>query len=180
VIGTVAGTVRNQQNQNIAGATVTTGTYTATTAANGLYVLQMPMGSYDITASANNYEPQTQVGVFVIAGQTLPLNFILGPVANDDNLLVLSTALQGNYPNPFHPQTTLNFTVKGTAPVRIDIYNMKGQHVRTLVDEIKSNGHYSAVWDGKDAAGKPVSGGVYHYRMSSGEYTATRRMLLLK
>lgn len=179
IIGNVAGTVRRLNNQPIGGATITAGTFTATTTANGMYVLHLPMATYDITASAPGYEPHTEEAVFVIAGQTVTLNYNLGPVANEDDLLVTSTALQGNYPNPFRPQTTVNYTVKGTSPVSLEIYNLKGQLVRTLVNETKATGNYSAVWDGRDSDGKQVSGGVYHYRMQSGDYSATRRMLLL-
>ncbi len=102
--------------------------------------------------------------------------------SNQDEVVIPAevTALTGNYPNPFNPETAITYSIKEKAPVSITIYNVRGARVRTLVSETKGNGFYKAVWDGKDDSGKSVSGGVYLYRMQAGSYTATKRMMLLK
>ncbi len=62
----------------------------------------------------------------------------------------------------------------------IDIYNVKGQKVITLVDEQMSAGHHSVVWNGKDDSGRNAASGIYFSRMRSGKYTATRKLILMK
>ena len=94
-------------------------------------------------------------------------------------------ALAQNYPNPFNPNTRINFQIpnpKSQSPVHttLKVYNILGQEVRTLVDEVKEAGYYTVTWDGKDAHGADVASGVYFYRMTAGEFTATKRMVLMK
>ena len=100
---------------------------------------------------------------------------------NPDNTTPeLVTMLAGNYPNPFNPETTISFSIKSPAQVNLDIYNLKGQKVRTLVSEKKTAGTHTTVWNGTDDNDKPVSSGVYLYRMQAGEYRSTRKMMLMK
>ena len=363
-IGTIAGTVKNQQNAPIMGATVTCGTITATTNASGAYSMQVPAGTHSVTASAPGYDSVTHSNVVVITNQTTTVNFILPPsstlilledsfetyenfaltfapwtcvdvdqsatygiqgysfpncyspmayiifvpsattppltatdvthtgnkvaasfasttppnndwlitpvlnnptqitfwarsytaqyglerfkvgvsttgtnpsdftiisgpnyiqapvdwteytyeiegytgnvyigiqcVSNDafifllddvtvegtpledPNVPVLATELQGNYPNPFNPETTIRYSVKETSPVTIEVYNLKGQLVRTLVNEVKTAGNYSVVWNGRDNNNQPVSSGVYFYKMNAGKYSSTKKMIMMK
>jgi hypothetical protein len=89
--------------------------------------------------------------------------------------------LEQNYPNPFNPQTTIAFSIKQRARVRIDVYNVAGQRVRSLLDETRAAGSYTDVrWDGMDAAGSPVAIGVYFYKLAAGDFSQTRKMVLLK
>jgi hypothetical protein len=92
------------------------------------------------------------------------------------------TALVGNYPNPFNPLTTILYSVGGGSEeiVRIEVYNIRGQHVRTLINDVYSPGEYSVVWNGTDDYGRDVASGMYLYRMSVGDFTSVRRMLMLK
>ena len=104
-----------------------------------------------------------------------------GTVAGDDPLApALTTALSGNYPNPFNPETTINYSVKDTTPVTIGIYNVKGQLVKTLVNEVKAGGNHSVVWTGLDNNGRSVSSGVYYYKMNAGKYSSTKKMIMMK
>lgn len=100
---------------------------------------------------------------------------------NDDEVApVLTTVLQGNHPNPFNPTTTIRYSVKEAAPVSIEIYNLRGQRVKRLVNEIKAAGQHNAVWNGTDDAGRVVSSGVYFYKMNTGKYNATKKMIMIK
>lgn len=102
-------------------------------------------------------------------------------VANDDdNYIPLVTKLEGNYPNPFNPVTTIRFAVKEPGKISINIYNPKGQLVKTLVNDNLKAGNHSAVWNGTDEHGKPVSSGVYLYRMQASGISQTRKMMLMK
>jgi len=95
-------------------------------------------------------------------------------------------ALGQNYPNPFNPNTTIEFSLGagdggGSGQrVRLDIYNILGQSVKTLVDKYMPPGNHQAEWDGTSQDGQPVASGMYLYRLQVGSDSQTRKMLLLK
>ena len=91
-------------------------------------------------------------------------------------------SLGANYPNPFNPSTTISYSVAGNAPVRVvlRVFNLRGQTVATLVDRVTAPGEYSVEWDGTDSGGAKLSSGVYFYRMTAGDFSFTRKMVLLK
>jgi hypothetical protein len=179
--GSIAGVIRNISNQPISGVTITAGTYTATTNTVGAYSMLVPVGVYSVTAAKTGYQTQTIEDVTVNANQTTTVNMILAVVSNEDDVIpVVATELGGNYPNPFNPETTISYAVKDAAPVHLEIYNLKGQLIRTLVNEVQASGRYKAVWNGTDNNGRAVSSGIYFYRMSAGQYSSTRKMLLVE
>ena len=110
------------------------------------------------------------------------LQFMGGtPDPPTDAAPVMSNALEQNYPNPFNPQTTIAFSLKERARVRVDVFNVAGQLVKTLLDETRPAGsHQDVRWDGRDAGNRPVASGVYFYRLSAGDFLETRKMVLLK
>jgi hypothetical protein len=89
-------------------------------------------------------------------------------------------SLGQNYPNPFNPATTIAFSVKTAGQVNLSIYNVLGQEVRSLVNEFKDAGNYSAYWDGRDNGGGEVASGVYFYRIKSGDFNDIKKMVLMK
>ena len=120
-------------------------------------------------------------------------------------ILPATFQLSQNEPNPFNPTTTINYTLpearskmqetrqmtkddgqesslgSGLLPlVSLKIFNILGQEVRTLVDEIQEPGYYSVTWDGKDSFGNDVTSGMYFYRLAAGGYSEMKRMVLLK
>ncbi len=84
------------------------------------------------------------------------------------------------FPNPFNASTTITYTLPRMSPVKLVVYNLLGQQVKTLVNGTQTAGAHSAVWDGKDAFGRPVSSGMYIYRIQAGEHLELRKMVLLK
>ncbi len=101
--------------------------------------------------------------------------------SNDNNEVPISGFLAQNYPNPFNPETTILFTTENTEKnTELVIFNLKGQKVRTLVNERLPAGQHSIIWDGTNDNHKKVSSGVYFYRMTAGDYTSTKKMILLK
>ncbi len=90
------------------------------------------------------------------------------------------TALLNAYPNPFNPSTNLRYSMKEAGKVQIDIYNTKGQLVRSMNANHTTPGYYSMTWDGRDASGRTVGSGVYMYQMTSGQYKAAKKMILAK
>jgi hypothetical protein len=91
------------------------------------------------------------------------------------------TGVLQNVPNPFNPTTTITYDVAEAGHISIEIYDVSGRLVRTLVNEGKAVGRYHTLWDGRDNVGAAVHSGVYFYRMSApGREPQTRKMLLLK
>jgi hypothetical protein len=89
-------------------------------------------------------------------------------------------ALFQNYPNPFNQMTKIEFTVPKSGFVSLNIYDILGRKVRTLVSEHLSSGYKSVLWDGRNNAGKEVSSGIYFYQLRTGDYSETKKLVLLK
>ena len=97
-----------------------------------------------------------------------------------ENYFPDQTILFQNYPNPFNSQTVISFQIKSAAKVSLEIYNILGNKIQTLVDEYKRAGHYSVSWDGNDESGLQVPTGIYFYRLIADNYTQTKKLLILK
>ncbi len=110
---------------------------------------------------------------------TIPLH-LKATVANSDQINPAITALKGNYPNPFNPSTSIRFSLKEAGPVKLNIYNVRGQLVKSLVNTDLPSGNHQIFWNGKDERGAAVASGIYLYRMESKAYKATSKMMLMK
>jgi hypothetical protein len=89
--------------------------------------------------------------------------------------------LSQNYPNPFNPSTTIGYQLSGPGNVVLSIFNLRGERVALLVDgEKQASGSHSVIWNGKDANGRPASGGVYLIRLEAGDFVQMRKMVLVK
>ncbi len=91
-----------------------------------------------------------------------------------------SFSLSQNYPNPFNPETDISYALPTECNVKLTIYNVAGQNVRTLVDEHQTTGFKTIHWNGKDNAGKELASGVYFYKIQAGAFTEARKMILMK
>ncbi len=101
-------------------------------------------------------------------------------VEDEESGVVVSFSLGHNFPNPFNAETIIEYSLPGSGPVEIAVYNILGQRVRTLVDEFQTAGHKRVAWDGRNSRGEEVSSGIYFYRIEAGELTKTKKMLLLR
>ena len=112
----------------------------------------------------------------------IPSVSIVEDTTNEFDIIDLPYAnvLNANFPNPFNPQTTISFSVANDTPVTIDVYDIRGQRVKSLVNDNFSAGSHQVVWTGVDNNGRTVSSGFYFYRMQAGSYVETRRMIMLK
>jgi hypothetical protein len=99
----------------------------------------------------------------------------LGPSGINDNPTPDNYCLTHNYPNPFNASTTIEYDISLPAEVSINIYDIRGGKVMTLLRELQLSGNHKAIWD----AGAFASG-IYYYRINAGGYSATGRMTLLK
>jgi hypothetical protein len=86
----------------------------------------------------------------------------------------------GNYPNPFNPETSISFSLAEAGPVTLEIFNSRGQHVKTLINSRMTEGEHTVIWNGRDEANRETGSGVYFYRIKQGKYTANGKMILMK
>ncbi|MCB5271238.1 MAG: C25 family cysteine peptidase [Candidatus Cloacimonetes bacterium] len=98
----------------------------------------------------------------------------------DEQILPPQTALGRNYPNPFNPTTNISFTLAQSGPASLKIYNAKGQMVRQLTNAEYNAGQHHLVWDGRDTKGRPVSSGLYFYRLQTKDFSQSHKMILMK
>ena len=100
---------------------------------------------------------------------------------NDGEMIPTEFALHQNYPNPFNPSTQISFDVpNGSESVRLNIYNILGKKVNTLINEIINPGRHTLEWNAKDVEGNPVASGIYFYELSSSTFSARKKMLLIR
>jgi len=89
-------------------------------------------------------------------------------------------SLSQNYPNPFNPVTTIKYALPKDTWVKINIYNILGQKVKTLVDEFQVAGYKQVIWDTKNDDKKEVASGIYFYRIQACDFTKAKKMVILK
>jgi flagellar hook assembly protein FlgD len=85
-----------------------------------------------------------------------------------------------NYPNPFNPTTTITYELPQTSNVRLEVFNILGQRVATLVNETQEAGFYQLQWDGRDNNHLRVASGMYLYRIQADKFSSVKKMLLVK
>jgi immune inhibitor A len=110
----------------------------------------------------------------------LIVSFAAGTDDGDDVILPTRVDLFQNYPNPFNPATTIQFAVPASGLVSLEVYNIIGEKVATLLNDVVSAGVVSINWDGKSDSGYPLASGVYLCRLETEESAETKKMILLK
>ena len=104
-----------------------------------------------------------------------------GTIDSQENTIDLQQfTLQQNFPNPFNPTTNINFSLKNASNVQIDIFNLKGQRVKTLISQTINAGEHSITWNGNDDSNSPVSSGIYYYKISTEFGEDTKKCILMK
>lgn len=135
--------------------------------------LDTSSNGFSYTRVATTWDPLT-------TGELMIRAIVEYSTDNDDNVAPVYTLDASNYPNPFNPETTIAFSVPVSGPTALKIYNLKGQVVRTLVNDSREAGRHNVVWNGKDDKGASVSSGMYFFRVYNDGKHITRKMLLAK
>jgi len=105
---------------------------------------------------------------------------VYDPTAKQSASLPKAYELFQNSPNPFNPETQIKYDLPTAGHVQLTVFNVLGQKVKVLVNEVQETGHRSATWDGKDDMGKDVASGIYFYRLQTENFEKTKKMVLLK
>ncbi len=141
-------------------------------------------GTYTITCSRWDYEDQVLSGLVVSEGSDLVLNIYLHQTGTDnqDNVQSYSETIHRikNYPNPFNPTTTISFELTKAERVKVSIYNIKGQKITTLRDQVFPKGQQAILWNGKDDQQKSVSSGLYFIRLETETTHYVHKTMLVK
>ncbi len=164
--------------------TITDGSYQITGLRTGDYYV-VAMTECDMMWYHNQTTPEQADLVHVtMPNDTSGIDFNLPSAVEDEtdqtSQRPTEFELSQNYPNPFNPGTEIEYTLQKPAYVTLQIYNLLGQKVKTLVNEYQPFGSHHIVWDGKNEQGKKVTSGVYFYRLKVNELSETKRMVLLK
>ena len=139
-------------------------------APNGYRYIRRSTSTIDAeTTSFEDYRPQIRLITYT---ETTDYDRV--------DIPLVGNRLLGNFPNPFNPSTTIQFSIENIENVMINVYNMRGQRIRTLVNDYHEAGVHSVVWDGRDEKGYLVGSGIYLYRMETINGTQIQRMLLMK
>jgi len=145
--------------------------------------------SVPVTYVSSNVPDSCQISVTIASSDTAhpgsvfyldDLAMNTNPTAVNDNLHQLTYKLMQNYPNPFNPTTVINFEIPVSGNVTLTIYNSLGQQVKTLLDEHRNAGDYQVNWNGKDMRNISAPSGIYFYRIQSGHFVQSKKMILLK
>jgi hypothetical protein len=149
----------------------------------------MSSGNLEVTFDSGSVEPGNYVGVVMVQTNDIENPVVQIPVAltvtdgmsaAHDGGLPTAYVLDGAYPNPFNPATTIKFATPRSGMVDLKIYDLAGRHVRTLVNGQKTAGYHSVMWDGTDHKGRGVASGAYYYRLQAEGFEETQKMLLIK
>ena len=135
----------------------------------------IPTGNFNLLGIIAHFQSTAQITARSIADLNAP------PVSNEDEVVVpVGANLIGNYPNPFNPNTNISFSLDKSAPAQVTIYNQKGQMVKSFDMPTAKQGVTTLDWNGTDNHGNSVSSGIYYFRLKSGSYSSTKKMVLMK
>ncbi|MEA2096056.1 MAG: FlgD immunoglobulin-like domain containing protein [Candidatus Cloacimonadota bacterium] len=150
----------------------------------GNFEYKLPPSIYDVYVERVFYDDTIEYQVEVIDGEFTQLTIPMYETVDIDNNEIIpmkDNLYLTNFPNPFNPSTTISFSVTQNSDfVNLEVYNIKGQKVKTLLNEELQKGMHSIIWSGIDENNKLVSSGVYLYKIKAGNQETVSRMLLLK
>ncbi len=143
-----------------------------------------PIVKLTFSGSGNpKFEPTTvakQEGISLVSTDAKELSFDTDLTVPGTSSLPTSFSVSQNYPNPFNASTVIRYSLPENSRVKIEIFNILGQKVKTLVDEVQTAGYKSIEWNGRDASSQTVASGVYFYKIDMGSRSEVKQMTMLK
>ncbi len=140
-----------------------------------VYAIDVLRGTVGHSSYDPEYENALQFGAAELKGVTTAID------ENDDEKSIPAVfELHQNYPNPFNPETVISFSLPKPGSVKIKIYDVLGNEVRTLIDEERFAGKHNIYWNSTDNSGRRVASGIYFYTISADNFTQTKKMVLMK
>jgi hypothetical protein len=141
-------------------------------------------GEFDGTISVGFNAIGTSEFDIELVNASVTIDGVVGSVSDLSSVTLAAVptvyALSQNFPNPFNPTTTIEYSIPEAGNVELVIYNMAGQKVRTLINESQSASFYKVVWDGRNSMGENVGAGLYIYKLISGDFSKMQKMTLIK
>ena len=183
LLGIIEGNVSlNEANNFLPFTRIVIGGEIAFPDTSGFYSIKLLPGEYELQADLEKFDNLTIPNIIIESGETTIVDFEMQTNVSMNEEFILPTELSiWNYPNPFNPTTTIDFSIPNDSKVNLSIYNLKGQIVKTLANEQLERGNHSVVWHGKDKYGKAVGSGVYFYKLKvNGKNEAVKKCLMLK
>ncbi len=142
----------------------------------------LEIGVYQAVMGISSNDPDTplvEISVILDVGGTVGIED--GDIeVNENDVPAVVTGVSGAHPNPFNPMTTIEFAVSRPQHVNLSVYNLLGQRVTTLIDEVIETGTYPVQWNGTDSSGRGVSSGTYFVRMNNEEGIYTSKLMLVR
>lgn len=126
------------------------------------------------------YNTRSEVGQLALDEVRPDFEAITVALSGSASALPTDYALDQNYPNPFNPDTQIGFALPSDSRVQLNVFNVLGQHVTTLLDDQLPAGFHTVSWDGNDSDGSSVASGVYFYRITAENFKSSKKMMLLK
>ncbi len=160
--------------------------------ANGTLKFMPVYGSDNLTDGSNEYPNDGDLIALRIDGERVYPDITWSGHGSRCRIQSLSKDLAGsglvpttyqlsqNYPNPFNPETRIEYSLEKPGNVVLEVYNIKGQRVKTLANGLQSAGKHAVIWDGRNDDGEQAASGVYFYRLTVGDFVETRKMILAK
>jgi Carboxypeptidase regulatory-like domain/FlgD Ig-like domain len=195
IYGTISGRSEVDENNGIAGAIVysfdangNVAGYGISGSNGGYEIAELAPGTYSVSVDKPGYVSSSSSGSPDYDGsdnaQPANVPFTIGEVATSVSKAPAVTpsgyVLEQNYPNPFNPSTEIVFSIPQDERVNVSVYNILGQRVATLIDGALTTGTHEVTWFGRNDAGASVASGVYLYKISTSNFSAVKKMLLLK
>jgi len=155
-----------------------------------LYLSLAPVNSWqagsEVTLDSSFVPPASDFLMTLTSGTIIP-TFLGARVVtyndikiDDGSALPTSFQLAQNFPNPFNPSTKINYTLMTKSQVNLEVYNVLGQKVKTLVNDVRDAGVWQVEWEGDNDNGAQVASGMYFYKLTAGDFVQTRKMVFLK
>jgi hypothetical protein len=149
-------------------------------AGEGTIVFLRFEGKDAITLEPTRVSQQEGISLIGKDADALEFDFNPTPVAKPKKELPATFSLSQNHPNPFNPSTIIEYALPQDAEVNLVIYNILGQKVKILVNEFQTAGFKSVEWDGMDSRGNVTATGIYFFKLRAGDFTQTKKMVMLK